>query len=182
MCGAKEIGQVALGTMAAGGIGQTYASFRKSSEEQKGYNYQSQVATSNEGLAEYQAQDALTRGVATKQAIQLKKAQTYGTQEAIIGSRNVALNEGSALNILADTKFMGARDEAIAEDNAAKEAWALRVQAGNYASNAEFLKRRAEAQSPATDAFATALAATGRVASSWYAMRTRTASTSPWAV
>ena len=172
---------IALGTMVAGAIGETYASYRKSSAEKTGYEYQSKVAKSNEKIAEYQAADALTRGAATVQAIQLKKAQTMGTQRAIFGSRNVALDEGSALNILADTAFMGARDEAIAVDNAAKEAWALRVQAGNYASNAAFIEQRGEAQSPLTDAGATALAATGRVASLWYAMRTRTsAATSPW--
>lgn len=181
MCDAAVLGKAALGTMVAGGIGETYAAYRKSAAEKTGYEYQSKVAKSNEQIAEFQAADALTRGAATVQAIQLKKGQTLGTQQAIFGSRNVALDEGSALNILADTSFMGARDEAIAVDNAAKEAWALRVQAGNYASNAEFIRKRGEAQSPGTDAASTALAATGRVASSWYAMRTRTsATTSPW--
>jgi len=181
MCDASTIGMIGLGAQAAGAVGSTYASYRKSEGEKTGYEYQSQVAKNNEQLAEWQAQDALERGAKTKQGIQLKKAQLRGKQEAILASRNVALDEGSALRMLTDTDLMGARDEALATDNANKEAWALREQAKGYKSNAGFLQYRADSQSPGLDALGTALTSTGRVASSWYAMRTRTDTTaSPW--
>jgi hypothetical protein len=171
---AGTIGTAALGAQAIGGIGETYASYRKSAGEKQGYEYQSQVARNNAKLAEWQAEDAIDRGVSTKQQIQMKKAETYGTQRATFASRNVALDEGSALNILTETLFMGARDEGIAEDNANKEAWALRNQAAGYESNASFLSQRAAQQNPYLDAAGTALTSAGRVASSWYTMRTRT--------
>ncbi len=163
-----------LGVQVAGGIGQTYASYRKSAGEQQGYEYQGQVARSNAQLAEWQAQDAITRGIAARQNIQIKGSKLAGTQRAIFGARNVATGEGSALNILADTAFGTARDADIATDNANKEAWALRNQALGYTSNAGFLESRAAAQSPFLDAAGTALTAGGRVASSWYAMRAKT--------
>jgi len=174
MCDASTIGMVGIGAQTAGAVGATYSAYRKSEGEKLGYEYQSQVARNNAQLAEWQAQDALERGAQTKQGIQLKKVQIRGRQEAVMASRNVALDEGSALNILTDTDLMGARDEAMAIDNANKEAWALRNQAAGYRSSAGFLQSRADSQSPGLDALGTALTATGRVASSWYAMRTRT--------
>lgn len=173
MCGSTMIGGLALGAQTAGAIGQTYASYRKSEGEKQGYEYQSQVARNNAQLSEWQAQDALTRGVNTRQQIQLKGAQIEGTQRAVIASRNVALNEGSALNLLTDTQFGTARDANIATDNANKEAWALRNQAAFDTSNSGFLKARADSTSPMLDAAGTALTTAGRVASSWYTMRTR---------
>lgn len=177
------LGNLALGAQAAGGIGSTYAAYRKSAGEQQGYEYQSAVARNNAQLAEWQAQDAITRGITTKQNIELKGAQVAGTQRAIFGARNVATNEGSALNILADTAYGTARDANVAIDNSNKEAWALRNQATGYTSNAGFLQSRAESQSPMLDAAGTALTTAGRVASSWYTMRTKTSNTSaadPW--
>ena len=173
MCFGSGLQGVALGAQVAGGVGQTYASYRKSAGEKQGYEYQSQVARNNAQLAEWQAQDAITRGVTTRQNIQIKGAQLEGKQRAIFGARNVATNEGSALNILADTAFGTARDANIATDNADKEAWMLREQAKGYTSNAGFLQSRADAQSPFLDAAGTALTTGGRVASSWYMMRTR---------
>ena len=173
MCTTSAIGGVALGGQVAGAVGQTYASYRKSAGEKTGYEYQAAVAKNNEQLAEWQAQDALRRGGETRQNIQLKGAKFKGSQQAILASRNVALDEGSALNILADTDFGIARDANIATDNANKEAWAIREQAKGYASNADFLRYRADSQNPFQDALGTALTSGGRVASSWYALRTR---------
>lgn len=169
MCFGSGLGGVALGAQVAGGIGQTYASYRKSAGEQQGYEYQGAVARSNAQLAEWQAQDAITRGITTKQNIEIKGAKLEGTQRAIFGARNVATNEGSALNILADTQFGTTRDANIATDNANKEAWALRNQALGYSSNASFLKSRADAENPAL----TALTTGGKVAASWYATKSK---------
>lgn len=169
MCMGSGLSSIALGAQVAGGIGSTYAAYRKSEGEKQGYDYQSQVARNNAQLAEWQAQDAITRGITTKQNIEIKGRKLEGTQRAIFGARNIATNEGSALNILADTQFGTARDANIVTDNAAKEAWALRNQAMGYSSNAGFLKSRAEAENP----MLTALTTGGKVAASWYAMRSK---------
>lgn len=183
MCG-LTLGNLGLGAQVAGGIGQTYASYRKSAGEKQGYEYQAAVARNNAQLDEWQAQDAITRGGFTKNQIQLRKGNIQGKQEAIFGGRNIALNEGSALNILADTAFMGARDVAIAGDNAEKEAWALRNKAAFSMSNADFLQYRADSENPLLSSAGTALTSGGRVASSWYAIstkRTGSGSTPTWA-
>lgn len=159
--------------MIVGGVTSAYGAYRKSAGEQQGYEYQSRVASNNAQLAEWQAQDAITRGVTTRQQVELKGAQVAGAQRAGFGARNVAATEGSALNILADTAYGTARDAATATDNAAKEAWALREQAKGNISNAGFLKSRAAAESP----WLTALTTGGVVASSWYASRSKLAGT-----
>ena len=173
MCMGSGLGGLALGASVVGGVGQMYGAYTKSKGEQQGYDYQSQVARNNAQLAEWQAQDAITRGITTKQNIEIKGGKLEGTQRAIFGARNVATNEGSALNILADTQYGTARDANIATDNANKEAWALRNQALGYTSNAGFLQQRAEAENPAL----TALTTGGKVAASWYAMRSKTPGT-----
>lgn len=166
----KILGDLAFGLSAAGAIGQTYASFRRSSGEARGYNYQAEVARNNRQLSEWQAEEALARGMSTQRDVQLRGAQFLGRQRAVLGSRNVAMNEGSALNLLADTEYGIKHDSNVAADNAAKEAWALRMQALNYGTNASLLSERADAQSPFMDAAGTALTSAGRVAQSWYTL------------
>lgn len=168
------LGLFGLGAQIAGGLGATYAAYRKSSGEQEGYYTQAQVGKNNAQIAEWQAADAVARGRNAADLVKLKGRALTGTQEAMIAARGVATNEGSALNILADTDYLTARDAAITMDNANKEAWALREQATGFVSNAGILSNRGDAQSPFLDAGGTALTALGRVASSWYAMRSKT--------
>lgn len=173
MCELNALGKFGLGAQAAGAIGGTFATYRKSRAEAQGYEYQSAVARSNAQLAEWQAQDALTRGQTAEGNVRLRTAQLKGTQEAVIASRNVALTEGSALNILADTAFMGERDALTVRDTASREAWALREQAKGYRANAELMNWRAGVESPLASAAGTLLTSAGKVASSWYSMRYR---------
>lgn len=163
---------------AAGAVGSTYASYRGSQLAKQGYEYQSAVARNNAQLAEWQAQDAITRGQSKEGDVRLRTAQLAGTQRAIFGARNIAMNEGSALNILADTAFMGERDALTVRNNAQREAWAARNQARGYDSNAAFLSQRASAESPFLSAAGTLLTTGGKVASGWYSMRERSQNTS----
>jgi len=171
MCDGTSTSKIGLGLGVAGAIGETYSSYRKSAGEAQGYEYQSAVARSNAQVAEWQALDAEERGKLTARNVGVKGRQFLGKQKAAFGARNVAMNEGSALNILADTEYGVAFDVNTAKDNAAKEAWMFRNQATNYASNANFLQERADAQSPFLDAAGTALTSGGRVAAHWYSTR-----------
>ena len=162
---------VGVGAQAAGAVGSAYSSYKSSEGTKQGYEYQAAVARGNATLANWQADDAMLRGTREQNKVQLSGAQLEGKQRAIFGSRNIDVNEGSALNILADTRFMQKRDEATVIDNTAKDAWALRSQAGNYSSNADFLRSRASAESPVMNALGTALTSGGKVASQWYSLR-----------
>lgn len=168
------MGMIGTGMQAAGVIGQTVGAYKKSSGEQTAYEFQSQVAKNNAAVAEMQAKDAILRGQTAEQNTRLKTANLKGTQQASLAARGIDLGEGSALNILTDTDFMGERDALLTRDNAAKEVWGIRNTERNFNDNAALLDWRAQQQSPIADAAGTLLTGAGKVASSWYALRNRT--------
>jgi len=81
----------------------------------------------------------------------------------------VALDSGSALNILEDTDYMGEQDALTVRNNAAKEAWAYRNQAAGALSDSSMLQSRANAESPGMAGFSSLLTSAGSVASRWKA-------------
>lgn len=91
-----------------------------------------QVAENNAKLAEYQARQALRQGAAEEQALRLRTAQMKGTQRATMAARGIDLTEGSPLEILTSTDYMGERDALTARDNALRTAWGYRQEAANY--------------------------------------------------
>lgn len=167
----STVGNIGMGAQVLGMITQTAGSYKKSSGEQQGYEYQSKIARNNADITEQQAHDAMLRGQQTENNVRTRTANLKGSQRASLAARGIDLGVGSALNILTDTDFMGERDALIARDNANKEVWGLRTQAQNYQSNADMLAWRSGQQDPVMDAAGTFLTGAGRVASSWYSMR-----------
>lgn len=168
------IGSIGTGLQIAGLAAGTFGSYQKSKAEKGAYEYQAAVSKNNATMAEWQAQDALQRGATAEQQSRLKTAQLQGSQRAALAARGVALDEGSALNILDDTDFMGGADVRTIRDNANKEAWGHRVQGANYESDSSMLKARADAESPFGSAMSTLLTGGGTVAESWYRRRKAT--------
>jgi hypothetical protein len=165
---ANTVGALSTGFQTAGVVSSTVGSYRKSQADQQAYEYQSKIASNNAQIAEWQQHDALMRGQVAENNVRQKAAQLRGSQEALMASRGLDLGEGSPLNILTDTQFMGARDANAAHDNAAKEAWGAGVQAQTYRADAAALKSRADAESPLRSAMGTLLTGAGKVAASWY--------------
>lgn len=170
------LGMLGTGLQLAGVIGSTVGAYKKSSGEQQGYQFQSTIAKKNAAIAEMQSKDAMLRGVKDEQNVRMRTAQVASTQRASMAARGIDIGEGSPLNILTDTAFMGERDALTARDNSAKEVWGFQTQAQNYRDNASVLDWRADQTSPGTDAFATLLTGGGKVASSWYSLRNTTTS------
>lgn len=159
---------------AISGVANAYAGAKVSqvqSQAQKLANEaQATIADNNQQLAIWQAQDALLRGQITENARRLSTAQLKGTQRAAMGANNIALDEGSALRILADTDIMGEIDALTERDNAAREAWAYKNQAIDYGNRAEILRN---ATVPVPDSTGGAIAGSlisgaGKVSSMWY--------------
>lgn len=132
-------------------------------------------------VAEHQAKDALWRGSVETTRRQMETSQVAGAQRARFAAAGLDLTEGSAFNILEDTRFMGKYDESIIMHNAEKEAWMYRESARTGMSNAEFirnqgatnagfLRRRAAAESPSRAFTSSLLGSAGQVAASWYGM------------
>lgn len=164
-------GQIGTGLQVAGVVSGVLGASRQATATKNAYEYQAAVNRNNAQVAEWQAQDALSRGAKAEQAQRLKVAQLKSAQRAGFAARGVALDEGSPLAILQDTDYMGELDALTIRDNAAKEAWGHRVQGANASGDASMLASRAGSESPGGAAFNTLLTGAGAVASSWYKPR-----------
>ncbi len=145
-----------------------YSSMQQSSQSKAAYNYQAAVNRNNAMISEWNAQDAARRGEGDLIAQQRKTAAIMGTQRATLASRGIDLSEGTSLNILSDTAYLGEQDALTVKDNTAKNVWAAKVQANNDLSNAELLKMRADNENPLMAGATSLLTGAGKVASSWY--------------
>lgn len=171
---AETLGHIATGVQSVGALTATIGSYNKAKAEKYGYEYQSKIARNNAQIKDWQADDARRRGEREEQNHRLKVAAFKGTQIANMAARGIDLGEGSALNILTDTDFMGERDALLIRDNTGKEVWGRGVEASNLRSDAAFKQMQADNISPLRSATETLLTGAGAVAKSWYAMRTRT--------
>ncbi|OAE72607.1 hypothetical protein A7J71_11345 [Achromobacter insolitus] len=151
------------------GAGASAAGATNSANAQRaGLNYQAEVAANNAQIAEWQAQDAIRQGQEQEQQSRLRYASTKGTQRAALAANGVALDEGSAVDILASTDYMNASDASTIQANAARAAWGYRTQGANYTDNANSLRAGASAISSGSAAGMSLLGSAGQVASSWY--------------
>lgn len=152
------------------------------------YEYQAAVAANNELLAKWNEAQARERGQIGVARIGLSVRQLEGKQRAEFAARGIDVNEGSALAILDDTRYMGAVDVATAEHNTELEAYGFKVAALNAENDAALLKMgaanaRKEAAamagaprsplSPNAEMFGTLLTGAGTVAKNWYDASTR---------
>jgi hypothetical protein len=172
------IAEAAIALQVASTLSSASAARKQSEGTKQAYEQQAAVDRANADLLDYRASDALERGSQEQFRHGLKVASLEGTQRATFASRGVALDEGTPLNVLMDTKFMGDLDRTTIADNAAREAWALRYQARNIREHAGYAMSRADAEDPSRAATGTLLSGAGSVATNWYRM-TRGPTTTP---
>lgn len=151
------LGYLGLGLQAAGAFTGAFGAYTQSKDNQQALNEQARIV-------DFQAKDAERRGALTLNKHRLNVAQIKGTQRAALAARGLALDEGSALNILQDTDYLSEVDASTIQDNTAREAWALRT-------NASQLRSRAAQERPGLAAATSLLSGATGVAKSWYALR-----------
>jgi hypothetical protein len=151
MCTGAEL---LIGSQLAGGGMAGVGAYRTAKLNRAAYDYQA-------GLEDAQARDALERGQDAEARHKLAVGQLAATQRTGFAARGVAADEGSALDVLTSTEFMGALDAAAIRANAEKESW-------SHKSNAAMLRYRSKAENPAQAALGSLLGSTGQVAQSWY--------------
>ncbi len=158
---APYVMMAAAGASAAG-------SANSASAQQAGLNYQADVAANNAQIAGWQAQDAIRQGQEQEQQSRLQYATTKSTQRAALAANGVALDEGSAVDILTSTDYMNELDTSTIQANAARSAWGYRTQGSGYSDNATALRAGAGAVSPGSAAGLSLLGSAGQVSQSWY--------------
>ena len=125
-------------------------------------DYHSQVAKNNAIIADQQATDALKRGEEDERQHRLRVEALKGEQRSALAANGVILDDGSALDILADTAEQGELDALTIRNNAEREAYGHRVQAGNFRSEASAAK-----SSGYMSAGSTLLSGASSVSSKW---------------
>lgn len=144
------------------------SAFQGSQANKDAYGMQAAVSKRNAQVADWQAEDATRRGKVAASDQRIKNNQLKGTQRARLAANGVDLGHGSALQILADTDYFGDIDAGRIEDNAAREAWAIRQQAAGFRADASLLQARADSERPWLAAGTSLLTSAGRVAGNWY--------------
>ena len=124
----------ALGLSGAGGIIGAVGAYDSASAQKTQLAYEANIAASNAALAHYQAQQ--TQVIADQQTAQqeMKTSQTFSSQRTSMAANGVDLSQGSANEVLASTKYMGAVDAMTIQDNATRQAQAFNTEATNYST------------------------------------------------
>lgn len=156
-----------IGSVVSTGF-SVYNAYTQAQGQRDMAKYNEAVARNNATMAEYQAQDAVARGNKAAEDHSRKVASLAGTQRATMAARGLDISEGTPAEILTDTELFGQQDAATIKNNAAKEAWAARVQGSNYSAQAGMYSTQAENSSPLMAAGGSLLTGASSIAEKWY--------------
>lgn len=137
-------GAAALGAAATSGI----SAYTQGNAQQQAAKYQAQVANNNVKLAQYQQSSAIQQGQQQTMQSELQASQVLGEQKAALTSNGVSLGSGSAIDLLATTKFLNGQDVNAIQSNAARSAWGYGVDATNSQAEAGLANWQAKNTNP----------------------------------
>lgn len=174
---------ISIATMAIGTAIQAVSSYNQTQTQAANYRsqaaaaeQQANIASANQRLAEEQASTERKQGYEEMQTKRLEAARIIGQQRAQMGGSGVSVDQGSFLDVLADTASSGeisainaynqGIDQAYAQEI---EAWNYENQAGAYSSQASSLRKAARRTSSGAIWGALGTAATGiaSIGSTW---------------
>ena len=157
-----------MGATAASTAFSVYNAVNQANSQADMANYNAAVARNNATMAEYQAQDAISRGKQAQEEHSRKVANLVGTQRNSMAARGLDISEGTPLDIMSDTELLGSIDEKTIGLNSEKEAWSARVQSGNYTNQSGMYRTQAESTSPLLAGAGSLLSGAASVADKWY--------------
>lgn len=102
---------------------------------------QADLADYNATVADQQARDAIQRGAEQESNFRMGVRGMVGKQRASMAAANVDVSYGSAVDVQADTRYMGELDALTLRNNAAREAWGYRTQGEDLRRRAEIARR-----------------------------------------
>lgn len=144
---------MALGTTIAMAIGtaiQTVSSYNQAQAQAANYRSQASaakqqaaIASANQRLAEEQASAERKQGYEEMQTKRLEAARIIGQQRAQMGGSGVAVDQGSFLDVLADTASSGEISAINAYNQGSDRAYAQELEAWNYENAANAYRAQA---------------------------------------
>lgn len=160
----------ALMLQAAGTASSAISSYYGAKSGRSRLGFEADMADINARMSERTAERTLEAGRREVQRSRMQTAGLKGRQIAAMGANGIALDEGSAVQVLAGTDYLGELDTNAIEANAIAQAWGHRIEATNTRSQARSARAAAGAISPSTAALTSIIGGVGSVASSWYSM------------
>ena len=145
---------------------QANALDRAGAYERAGYDQNAQ-------FAEDQAADAIARGKEAELRQRTATRQFRGSQRAGLGAQGIALDSGSALDVQEETVALGELDALTIRNNARREAYGYRVQAGDLRRQGQLAELSARNQAGAlrTASYGTLLTGIGNTYSIYQASK-----------
>ena len=128
--------------------------------------FQAQIAKRNAEAQEKAARDAQARGLNEGVRLAMAAGQVRGAARAGFGTSGVELTSGSALDVLSDHAMFTELDKQSTKANAEREAYSMRVQAGNYLAQGQ-----ADRASGNNAAIGTVIGGTSSAAGNYYTMK-----------
>ncbi len=121
--------------------------------------YHQRLANWNADRAERDAALVEQRGQRDANLQRVATRQTIGSQRAAFAAQGVEVNDGSALEVQADTAMLGELDALMIQSNAAREALGYKAQAATYRQQGIYtgMAARSEASRLKTASFNTLL-------------------------
>jgi len=108
--------------------------------------YRAGILQRNAAFSRTQAAAALTRGDVQVQRQQVVTSQFIGRQRAALAASGILVDEGSAVNLQADTAYVGRQEEQDIRFNAEQDALYFNMQAYNAEADAVLTRFTGEQQ------------------------------------
>lgn len=143
----------------AGAINSVVGSYYAASSQKRSLNLQADLDDINARISEQAAQGELLRGEREYQASRLRTAALKSRQRVAMAANGIDLSEGTAVNVLASTDYIGEVDANEIRANAVKAAWGYRTQAANSMNSATMRRASASGINPGMSAFSNAVVA-----------------------
>ena len=138
------------------------------SSQQSAAETQARIAENNAAISRIQADESLATARVDEANQRAQTRSLKGTQRAALAANGVSLGEGSALDLLTTTDYMGELDALTIRDNAAKQAWGYNIQAENYLANSNLLNQSASEMDPSKAGATSLLTGATQVAGSLF--------------
>ncbi|API59640.1 hypothetical protein BSL82_10180 [Tardibacter chloracetimidivorans] len=167
MCNA---GAASLVTQGAGAVSSAAGAIFGASSQRTALGLQARFADINAGMAMDDARAVLQRGEFEEQRSRLQTAQLKSSQRATMGANGVDMSEGSPLDRLVSTDYLGEVDANTIRQNAAREAAGYRSRASGYRSDAIMARGARSGISPFLSGATSLLGSAGKIGKEWYAL------------
>jgi len=166
---------IAIGTAAAGTLVSTIGAVQQGKAQRRQADFNAAVSRNNAVLAERQAEDSLRRGRIAERQKRLQISKLEGSQIAAFAANNVALDEGSPLDVLEFTAAQGELEASNIRVAAEREATGFRARAGGLRAEAGLLEASGKAAESAGffEGFSSLLAGASQTANLATGFRTR---------